>query len=91
MRMDLRGSGRISMNSPFAAAAHIGPACLELKRLAEKADLKLLAHLLDMASLQASKDQLAAVTTKVDEKRDNTVELRSVRRSGSSKISEAVR
>ena len=79
------------MNSPFAAAAHIGPACLELKRLAEKADLKLLAHLLDMASLQASKDQLAAVTTKVDEKRNNTVELRSVRRSGSSKISEAVR
>lgn len=79
------------MNNPFAAAAHIGPACLELKRLAERADLKLLAHLLDMASLQASKDQLAAVTTDAGEKRNNTVELRSVRRSGSGKAGEALR
>jgi hypothetical protein len=89
------------MNNPFAAAAHIGPACLELKRLAEKADLKLLAHLLDMASLQASKDQLAAVPTGVEEKRTNTVQLRTVRgsravgthpgKTHSSKIGEALR
>lgn len=89
------------MNSPFAAAAHIGPACLELKKLAEKADLKLLAHLLDMASLQASKDQLAAAPTGVGEKRANMVQLRTVRgshtanthsgKTHSSKIGEALR
>lgn len=73
------------MNSPFTAAAHIGPACLELKRLAERSDLKLLAHLLDMASLQASKDQLAAAPANVGEKRNNTVQLRSVRCAQSSK------
>ena len=67
------------MNSPFAAAAHIGPVCLELKRLAEGADLKLLAHLLDMASLQASKDQLAAAPAKTVEKRSNMIQLQSVR------------
>ncbi|WP_315831601.1 hypothetical protein [Bradyrhizobium prioriisuperbiae] len=89
------------MNSPFAAAAHIGPACLELKRLAEKADLKLLAHLLDMASLQASKDQLATAPGGMGEKRTNTVQLRTVRgshaasphsgKTHSSKIGEALR
>ncbi|MBR1219866.1 hypothetical protein JQ557_17795 [Bradyrhizobium sp. U87765 SZCCT0131] len=68
------------MNSPFAVAAHIGPACLEMKRLAEKANLTLLAHILDMASLQASKDQLAAMPQQpVEATPENTVRLHAVR------------
>ncbi|MGO4715068.1 hypothetical protein [Bradyrhizobium sp. 2TAF24] len=67
------------MNSPFAVAAHIGPACLEMKRLAEKANLTLLAHILDMASLQASKDQLTALAPTADVTPDNGVRLHSVR------------
>lgn len=67
------------MNSPFAVAAHIGPACLEMKRLAEKANLTLLAHILDMASLQASKDQLAAIPQPIEATPDNAVRLHAVR------------
>jgi hypothetical protein len=69
------------MNSPFEVATHIGPACLELKRLAEKADLKLLAHLLDMASLQASNDQLQALADDVRQRASEPVRLRGTRRS----------
>jgi len=67
------------MNSPFAVAAHIGPACLEMKRLAEKANLTLLAHLLDMASLQASKDQITTLSPPADVMPDTAVRLHSVR------------
>jgi hypothetical protein len=40
-------------------AAYIGPKCLELRNLALEADLKLLAHLLEMASLEAVNIEVA--------------------------------
>ncbi|MEW6640196.1 MAG: hypothetical protein AB1586_06795 [Pseudomonadota bacterium] len=79
------------MNSPFAVAAHIGPACLEMKRLAEKANLTLLAHILDMASLQASKDQLAALSPPADTTPDTAVRLHSVRGGLAGKARDVVR
>lgn len=43
------------MGKQIEAAAFIGPACLELVKLAKKADLLFLARLLEMASLEAAK------------------------------------